>query len=336
MLVVPDNVAGVVLESSPDGIAISDLDGRIMLVNQRMLELFGYERSELVGRSIDILVPTEARPQHLDDRLGYVGNRRVRPMGEVIDLCGQRRDGSRFPVEISLSPVETTIGELVISVVRDVGARFALQAELQQARLRSSLAEDRERIARDLHDHVIQRLFADGLSIQSILGRVDDDVRLRLQAVLDDHDDAIRQIRTTILALSGSRGGERSLRLAVFEIVDQTTEVLGFRPSVRMDGVLDDRFDDDVRSDVLAAVRESLSNAARHSRASSIRVELAAGPAELELSVRDDGIGIGTGSRRAGSGLAAITARATVRGGRCTAESADGGGTIIRWSVPID
>lgn len=333
---VDDDVARAVLDASPDGIAISDAAGRIVLVNQRLLELFGYARGELDGQPVELLVPHEVRSIHIAHRHGYHADPSTRPMGAELKLFGERRDGSRFPVEISLSPVRTRAGDLVISIVRDVTNRLELQDQVLRAELRTSLAEDRERIARDLHDTVIQRLFADGLSIQSVLPKVDEAVRARLQAVLDDHDDAIREIRTTILGLSRSTVAGGGLRQAILEVVEQASRVLGFRPALRLDGVLEDRFDDVVRADLLATLRESLSNAARHARPSAVDVELTAGHDLLELTVTDNGIGLDPERRSStGSGLNNITARAEHHRGACRIEPRPGGGTIVRWAIPV-
>ncbi len=155
-----------------------------------------------------------------------------------------RRAPRRQPLPDRDRPVAggTDAGELIVAAVRDVSARLEIEAELQEtSRSKASLAEDRERIARDLHDTVIQRLFADGLTIQALLPKVTDDVAQRLQTVLDDHDDAIREIRTTIFGLGRSRAGESGLRRAILDVVDQAGRILGFRPTVRLDGVLESR-----------------------------------------------------------------------------------------------
>ena len=335
MTVVDEGVAWAVLESSPDGIAICDGAGRLVIVNRQLEVLFGYERSELIGQPVEILVPAEVRGGHVRHRQSYIAAPNTRPMGSGLRLQGVRRDGSRFPVEVALSPVRTAAGELVITAVRDVSARLAVQTELEEIRIKAMLAEDRERIARDLHDTVIQRLFADGLTIQALLPRVSDEVAARLQTVLDDHDDAIREIRTTILGLGRSRAGESGLRRAILAVVDQAGRILGFRPTVRLGGVLESRLGEQVEGELLATLREALSNAARHARATAVEVEITASGSTLSLRVVDNGTGIDPGGVSSGNGLANMRARAHELGGSCVIDVRAGGGTIVEWVVPL-
>jgi PAS domain S-box-containing protein len=121
------------LEAAPDAIVIVDRDGRIVIVNKQAELLFGYSRSELVGQSVDLLVPVKNRGHHESHRRRYFGEPRARSMGTGVELHAVRKDGSRFPVEISLSPLETEDGTLVSSAIRDVSARKATQAALELA-----------------------------------------------------------------------------------------------------------------------------------------------------------------------------------------------------------
>src|SRR5918996_620307 len=139
------------LDSAPDAIVLVDPHGRITLVNRRTEELFGYDRSELLGQEVELLVPERLREVHHTHRDGYAADPRTREMGADLKLSGRRRDGSEFPVEISLSPVRVGEQDLVITIVRDVSERRAAEIErLELAREQAAHAEaeaGRERLA---------------------------------------------------------------------------------------------------------------------------------------------------------------------------------------------
>lgn len=119
------------LEAAPDAIVVVDANGKIVSVNQLTEQMFGYGRDELIGAPIEMLVPSRYRTQHVAQRRGYSEQPRTRPMGEGQELAGRRKDGSEFPVEISLSPLETERGRLVISIVRDVTQRKQADASFK-------------------------------------------------------------------------------------------------------------------------------------------------------------------------------------------------------------
>lgn len=198
-----------------------------------------------------------------------------------------------------------------------------------------TLAADRERIARDLHDTVIQRLFATGLSLQSSVGRVHDpEVRSRLQEAVDDLDATIRQVRATIFALEQPPPAAPGLRPRVLSICEDAARSLGFEPEVRFSGPIEERVEEEVAVELLSSLREALSNVARHAEASWVRVSLAVGD-EIFLVVADDGVGPGSLPAPGGHGVLNMQARARSLGGRCTVTPGDSGGTEVRWVVPL-
>lgn len=323
-----------VIEAMPDGVVIVATDGEILLVNREMEHILGYLRADMLGQPVDMLLPESLRATHVAHRAGFHAAPRRREMGRGMTLTAQRADGTTFPVEISLAPAEVGGRSVVIASVRDVTASREADAELEAARQRVMLAEDHERIARDLHDTVIQRLFATGLSLQSILPTVNDRAKEKIERVLDDQDDAIKELRTAIFGLASKRSTGRTLRVIVNDLVDESARVLGFRPTLHFIGLLD-TIEPDVSAEVAAVAREALSNVARHARAHKVDVVLQHEDDVLTLSVTDDGSGIPS-SHRLGSGLLNMHDRAVRLGGSCSVGSAEPHGTTVRWQIPLE
>ena len=199
----------------------------------------------------------------------------------------------------------------------------------------------RDSIARDLHDSVIQRLFGTGLRMQGLRELVSQPaVERQLGEFVDDLDATIRDIRRTIFNLRDTpEPGPVSLRSQLLQTIRDAARTLHVDPRVTFTGPLDTKVPDEVRDDVLATLREALSNAARHAEAGQVYVEVTVTEPEsdtwvLELSVRDDGQGIRPGSRK-GGGLANMGDRAARWGGRCVVEPGADGGTHVYWSVPL-
>jgi PAS domain S-box-containing protein len=322
-----------VVDAMPDGVVIVDAAGEMVLVNREMERLLGYDREEMLGNTVEMLLPIEIHDAHVAHRRGFRANPHRRSMGAGLDLSAQRKDGSVFPVEISLAPAQVAGEPVVIATVRDVTANRQADEDLAAARQRVLLAEDHERIARDLHDTVIQRLFASGLSLQSVLPTVPDMAKVKIERILDDQDDAIRELRTAIFGLASKRSAGRTVRVVVNDLVDESARVLGFRPTLHFSGVLD-TIDEPTTAEVAAVVREALSNVARHARARKVEVTLRHADQELSLVVSDDGEGI-PGSHRLGSGLLNMHDRAERMGGSCSVTSGENTGTIVRWQIPV-
>jgi PAS domain S-box-containing protein len=485
---VTDDLA-TLLQASHDGVLAIDADGLIVLASRSVKALFGYEPEEIVGQPLEILVPEAARTEHEGHRRSFVEAGRPRPMGRGLALRGRRRDGTLFPVDVSLAPFPTAEGPYVGAFVRDIterhreetrlhaineitqrllageptettlelvasrarglvdgalgcvlvpygadhlivsasdgyGAESArgvkVEAETSIARramvqgkpisvpdlsveaavppeIRAlglgpglycplsaeeemlgalvvarhrgepevtpgeielievfanaaavaltlgearfeleqlNVSTEHERIARDLHDTVIQRLFALGMGLQNIERVTTGSVAERIDHVVDGLDEVIRDIRDTIFHLERPVMGNWGLRSSVIEVATAAAEQLGFAPRVRFQGPVDSVTDEELGPEVVAVLTEVLSNVARHAKASSVEVVVAAEDGVFLVSVADDGVGLPEG-RTAGNGLRNIAARARALSGSVSITARSPAGTLVEWTVPL-
>lgn len=242
-------------------------------------------------------------------------------------MC-DRRDGRAFTADDEgLAVVLGALAGAAISNVR-------MLTELR----RLSLIEDRERIGRELHDTVIQRLFATGLTLQGLARRIESDdpaSAARLAGAVGDLDETIRSIRSAIFSLSvDDPAAPPSVRIRRL-VGDELARVLGFTPRLELDGRIDEVLPARLVDDVLAVLREALTNVARHAEASAATVELEVADAWLQVSVRDDGVGLPADHRsRGGLGLRNLVARAAGLSGEMELRSRDDG-TELLWRVPV-
>lgn len=216
-------------------------------------------------------------------------------------------------------------------------AGIAIENARLHARVRNlTLVEDRERIAADLHDTVIQRLFATGLGLQAVVRSIaDPQAAARVESAVTDLDETIRQIRTTIFALQAPRVSGRSVRGEILALATEAAASLGYEPHLLLDGPIDTAVSRDVATHLLAVLREALSNVVRHASAHRVDVEVRVSGGELHAEVSDDGVGPGDGSRPAGRGLVNLAHRAEALGGSMRlAPGAEGRGTKLEWRVP--
>jgi signal transduction histidine kinase len=260
------------------------------------------------------------------------------------------------PGPVAIFPLRSTDGvDGVLSVVWDkehaddfasidpeLPAAFAEQAALalQVTKAREDQAllavfEDRDRIARDLHDLVIQRLFAIGLGLQnSVRIAARPEVAVRLIDAIDEIDATIKVIRRSIFSLA-TPADTASLRRELDDVLDAAEAGLGFRPALRTTGPVDTVIPMSMRPHIVAVVTEAVSNASRHGEPKEVIVSLSAVNDQVTLEVADDGSGFDPDNRERDSGIANMRYRAETLGGVCLVTSAPGNGTKVAWSVPI-
>jgi signal transduction histidine kinase len=253
------------------------------------------------------------------------------PLGSAAGAVGtlvvaRLTGGAQFTDDV-VQLVDTFAGQAAIALRLGVAA-----ADREQV----AILSDRDRIARDLHDLVIQRLFATGMSLQGAVRSIQQaEIGERVQRAVDDLDETIKEIRTSIFALQNpaphAGEGVRSVVLAAAKAAGAGP--LGFEPQVDFVGPVDTLVPASIGEQMLAVIREALSNVARHAQASEVAIKVAADPEHVDLTVTDNGVGIPDGV--ATSGLANLYRRAADLGGEFSVKRRDGGGTEVRWHVPL-
>ena len=330
-----DEVLLRALAESPDGLLICDEQGDIKFANESMTRITGYDADHLVGTSVDLLVPESVRSRHAGLRDGYTQTPHQRPMGRGMVLSTVRADGRLVPVEISLSPVTTPDGMLTIASVRDISDRLEDAARLHSAHEQLTLSNERERIARDLHDTVLQRLFGLGLELQTVAMKVEADEMHRLEKAVDEIDLIIKEVRTSVFTL-GAAQREGSLGHELGTIIAQSARVLGFSPRLRIEGPVENSVNASLRPDLTATLREALANVSRHSQATAASVDIWIEGDLLTLRIRDNGVGIPDQvTMSGGNGLHNMRMRALSHRGYTTISKPADGGTLIEWVVQV-
>ena len=228
-----------------------------------------------------------------------------------------------------------SLTDVEMSAVFGTQVSLALElASVHRMREEQAVLGDRDRIARDLHDLVIQRLFAAGLSIQSLRRFTNDSVALdRINAVTTELDDTIRELRDTIYSLRGMAQDTGTLSSRILTVIKEGAASLSYAPRIRLSGPIDAPLADALSSSLLAVISEGLSNAARHSQASAIDISVDADTDRIKLVIADNGCGFSKPIRR--SGLDNLKERAALLGGKFSVRSVPGEGTRLRWSAPV-
>ncbi|MFE2598969.1 GAF domain-containing protein [Streptomyces sp. NPDC059396] len=291
-----------------------------------------------VGAALHAREPLLTVDVQTDPRI-TVGPPRWRGLGPAVAVPMLAEDGVRGVLLLARRQGRTPFTQAETSPMLAFAGQAAIAMELAGRRRSAeqlTLLEDRDRIARDLHDLAIQRLFATGMTLQSTVRFVEDPAgRDRLLRAVDDLDETIKIIRSTIFGLRAHDTGRarQGLRVRVTVVVERAVRALGFTPSLRMEGLIDTDVPPDVAEHVVAVLEEALSNVARHARATGADVSLVVRKAELTLTVLDNGTGMAPDRPR--SGLDNLAGRAESLGGTMTVEASAHGGTRFVWTVPI-
>ncbi|MGW4561145.1 sensor histidine kinase [Streptomyces sp. NPDC004561] len=292
----------------------------------------------LMGMAFSAAAPVASDDATEDDRISPEPPR-FEGLGPAVAVpIGSGQGGVRGVVLVAREMGRPMFSGKETEMLQGFAAQAAIAMELAERRRDAeqiAVLQDRDRIARDLHDLAIQRLFATGMTLQSA-GRFIEhpEAAERVLRAVDDLDETIKIIRSAIFGLRSRPGGAGDgLRARVVRVVGEEIPVLGFAPSVRMEGLLDTDVPREIADHIVAVLSEALTNIARHAHADRAQVVLTTDGHEVFLTVSDNGVGIPSDGRR--SGLRNMAERAKQSGGRMEVSGLDGGGATLCWQVPL-
>lgn len=345
------------LESAPDAMVIVNEAGQIALVNSQVERIFGYARNELIGQPVEILMPRGVRGIHAAHRENYYADPRVRAMGLSLDLHGTRKDGTEFPVAISLSPIETAEGPVVCAAVRDTSDQKCLEQQLADAARRRAedlrdfavsvqraQEDERRRIARELHDELGQRLTGLKLALQVM----EDDILEaghelpgRLQKLGREIDQMIVEVRRLSYNLRPAALDDFGPIAALQMLCKEFEKVHKVRTRFRADEPEETRHGAHVDIALYRIAQEALSNVAKHAEATWVSVRLSRHDNAVAVIVEDNGRGFDVKASRtsrkrsAGLGLVSMMERSHLLGGKFRIQSTPREGTRIEAELPL-
>src|ERR1035437_4166949 len=321
-----------VVEAAPDAIVLANWEGRIVMTNPQAERMFGYAQQELIGQSVEILVPDRFRREHIDHRSAYSKRPVARAMGKGLELNAVRKDGSELPVEVSLTPVETANGTVVASIIRDITERNQLA---QQTR-RATILEERSRIARDVHDTLAQGFTGIVLNLEAAeegAENLSEEVRHRIGRARDVARESLAEVRRSILALSSALPVHGDLPNSIREFVARYSSSIKTRVVFSVRGT-PRHLNSAIEENLLRIAQQATDNALQHAHASSICIELAYDGTTVQLTIVDDGQGFEVKKTGRGLGLPGMRERAEGIGGKLELKSQPGKGTRVAVTVP--
>jgi PAS domain S-box-containing protein len=347
-----DATTRLILDTSPDAIVIANRDGRIMRVNAQIVNLFGYQPDEVPGKPIEILIPERFHKRHMLHRAHYGQSRHRRPMGMGLELFGQHKDSSEFPVDVTLTPIQNqNIADWDTMVtIRDSTERKRMEAELREShkrlqalsqRLVEVQEDERRAIARELHDRVGQSLAALSLNLTIVSNElsslVDEQVNLRLLDSRQLVTEVIAQVRDVMADLRPAVLDDYGLEAALHTTLEKFRERFGMDIRFERNQSLIPRLNPSIEMTLLRIAQEAIVNVGRHAHADQVNLSLQLEENRICLTVQDNGTGIQsweTVNRTGSHGLTIMRERAEAVGGMFQVSSTPGQGTKIEVSIP--
>ncbi len=344
-----DATVRMLMETAAQAILGITNDGRIALVNASAEAMFGYGRQELIGQPLELLIPARFAERHAGHRMEYFQAPRRRPMAIGLELAGLRRDGSEFPVEVSLSHVPTSTGILAVGFVSDITVRKRAEESLREseARLRTLTAgllaaqeEERKRLSRDLHDDLIQRMAMLSVGVAELEAGLPESARaikdrlLSLEASLTEVSDDLKR---TAYQLHPSVLEHLGLAAALESYCEDISRQAKIRVHFRQRDV-PKAVPEAVALCLYRVTQECLRNVVKHAGVARASVELLGKGRELVLAVIDTGKGFdpAEAGKQGGLGLVSVQERARLVNGTVSIRSRHGDGTRVVIHVPLD
>jgi PAS domain S-box-containing protein len=329
------------LESASQGVLAIDEQGRIVLANKMTERLFGYSPEELVGERLEILLPEELRRRHAQHRVDYFSRPRARPMGLGMDLVGRRKDGTEFPIEVSLSYIDTGKGMLAVSFVSDITERKEVEEKLRAltGQLISAQETESRRLARELHDSFGQRLAVLNMKLSETEAVVSSQPdlaveRLRqmgteLGIVAKDIHQLSRQLHPAVLVQLGLETALENECAAHSQRHDCAVEFSAEN--------IPEHLADEVALCFFRVAQECLQNVSKHAQARAASVTLRGRDHEIVMVIQDRGKGFDVSAIRKGGGLGLTSMEERIRlvNGILSVSSKPGEGTQVEVRIPL-
>jgi PAS domain S-box-containing protein len=339
-----------IFEFAPDTMVVVNEKGNIERVNVQVERMFGYDRGELLGQPVEILMPERFQLNHVKNRSEYISDPHLRPMGDGPGFYGRRKDGSEFPVEIMLSPVIDKENALVIAIIRDITKRqknqealheYADRMQILSRRLIEVQEMERRNIALELHDEIGQILTGLKLTLEMSSRLPEGELRASLagaQALVNELMTRTRELSLDLRPATLDHLGLMSALLRHFRHYTSQTQV---DVDFRQDGLEGRRFSPELETAAFRIVQEALTNIARHSEAEKATIRIWANKSALMIQIEDDGKGFDTEKAFAAhqsSGLAGMRERVLLTGGNFSVSSQADSGTRLtaEWILSDD